>query len=110
MITRNSFVKLADEMRNFYVETLPKMIAIGFADSEDNPILMSMDKMLDILADELDPHHIARDDEIVWDCGSYLIDWLYGDSAIAEKCPLAGDLYDYVEYRYRNYRETNCAH
>ena len=101
MITKETFIKVMNELDAFYGETQALMEKFGFRD--DNIIASSFDRIVDALDTEIDPKELARKDEISKDCGSYICDWLFGPSELNEKCPTAADLYDYIINRYEWY-------
>lgn len=98
MISKESFVKIVnalDEYWNDKAEILKKL------DIHECYFHTFTDTIIDALEADIDPKHTVRNDDLVYDCGAYIIKWLFGEGEFQETCPTAESLYDYIQNKYK---------
>lgn len=98
MIAKDNFTTIMHALDLYWNEKHEHLQALGIYENCFEDIL---DSILTAIESDIDPKHTARDDEITYDSGSYLCDWLFA-AGIRDKCPTAADLYDYVAAKYQS--------
>lgn len=95
MLTRKAFVSIVESADKYWKTFEPHLQALGIYESGFHTFLDTVIEAIDL---EIDPAHRARTDELTYDCGSYVIEWLYGadNNKLRQTCPTAGALYDYI--------------
>jgi hypothetical protein len=103
MINRDSFIKIMNELDEFFNgEVREAFEKLGIYDSR---IQDEMDKIIAAIDNDVDPLHLAQEDKFTSFSGSYLCEWLFGISEFNEKCPTSADLYDYICSAYATHAE-----
>ena len=98
MIGRESFISVLDAIDAYFNgEIFEAFNTLGIAENKIND---HIDAIIVAIDNDVDPKHLARQDENVLDCGSYIFEWLFGTSDFQEKCKTAGQLYDYIVAQY----------
>ena len=104
MITKETFCTIIDEADKYFNGNINK--AFELLQINENIISDAMDTIIGAIDDEIDPKHKAIDDDYCWDCGSFIWEWICGidegKDSFRNKCPTAGDLYDYIIKAYEN--------
>ena len=104
MITKETFCIIIDEADKYFNGNINK--AFELLQINENIISDAMDTIIGAIDDEIDPKHKAIDDDYCWDCGSFIWQWICGlddgEDSFRNKCPTAGDLYDYIISAYKN--------
>lgn len=95
---KKNFVTIVKELDTYYNGDIAE--AFNKLNIYENRITHSMDLIIDALDEEIDPKHYARNDDLTYDCGSYLCEWLFGHGEFQEKCSTAEELYDYIAQKY----------
>ena len=98
MITKESFISIVNALDEYWSDKLDHLKALGIYESYFNDFT---DVIIDAIEADIDPKHIARDDDLTADCGAYILEWLFGAGEFQEKCPDAGALYDYIVAKYQ---------
>ena len=99
MITKESFVKIMNALDEYYVGDIYK--AFQLLQIEDaNAITALIDVICEAIDKDIDPRHFAKYDDLTYDCGSYIFEWLFGEGAFQEECKTAEELYDYIMKAY----------
>lgn len=99
MISRDSFISIVNTLDEYWNDKIEHLEALGISESYFNSAL---DVILSAIEEDIDPMHTARDDDLCYDCGSYVCEWLFGTSKFQEVCPNAGALYDYIVAKYQS--------
>ena len=97
-MNKETFVAIVDVLDEYFNGDIAK--AFNLLGISENKIAEEMDKILLAVENEIDPEHLAKEDELVADCGSYICNWLFSTEEFNEVCPNAGALYDYIENAY----------
>ena len=105
-MNKPNFVKIMDSLDEYYNgDTMKAFNLLGIC---ENSITAILDDITEAISAEMDPDRLARSDSDpeVRDCGSYVVEWLFGNSEFQEKCKTAGELYDYIKEQYKNVKEA----
>lgn len=97
MISRDSFITIVNALDKFWNEKNEHLVALGIF---DNYFHEFADEILTAIEEDIDPKHTARTDDLTYDCGTYICEWLFGQGEFQETCPNAGALYDYIVAKY----------
>lgn len=97
MITKTTFVALMNTLDEYWNDKAPLLSQLGI---EECYFHSFADNFTDALDREVDPKRLARYDKYCYDCGSFIIEWLLGDSEFQEVCKTAEELYDYIMTAY----------
>ena len=95
MMNKSTFITIMNEMDKFYNETWKSMEALGF-NQDSNAITIAMDTILEAVDKEIDPKRLAKDNIYTEESGSFLFEWLFGETEFNEVCKTAGALYDFI--------------
>lgn len=100
MITKESFVKIVNACDAYFNgEAFDALKILGM---DENLINNYFDAIIDAVDNDIDPKHVARNDDFTYDCGSYVCEWLFGTGEFQEKCKTAEELYDYIIEQYES--------
>ena len=103
MINRDSFITIVSVLDEFFNgEVKEGFELLGIC---DNRIQDEMDKIVAAIDNDVDPLHLAQKDNFTAWSGSYLYEWLFGDSSFNEECQTGADLYDYICTVYADHAE-----
>ena len=97
MISKDSFITIVNALDEFWHDKNEHLVALGISDNYFHDFA---DAILGAIEADIDPKHMARTDELTYDCGNYLCEWLFGQGEFQEKCPNAEALYDYIVAKY----------
>lgn len=98
MINKTSFIETMNILDEYFNGEMAKARnTLGIGECRTNEL---MDKLITAIADDVDPKHLAREDELVADCGCYICEYLFGVGEFQETCPNAEKLYDYIAKKY----------
>ena len=103
MITRENFITIMNAFDEYWNEKLEALKALDIHECYFHSFA---DTILDALEAEIDPKKLARTDDLTYDCGAFLAEWLFGEGKLQEKCPDAGSLYDYICEAYKKSNES----
>ena len=108
MMNKSTFVTIMNEMDKFYNETWKPMEALGF-NQDSNAITIAMDTILEAVDKEIDPKRLAKDNVYTEESGSFLFEWLFGETEFNEVCKTAESLYDFILHIYEEYETVKEA-
>ena len=98
MISRESFIEIVNILDEYWGDKIPHLEALGFGEAYFS---FFADVIIEAIEKDIDPKHTARNDDLCYDCGAYLGEWLFGKGDFQEVCPDAGALYDYIVAKYQ---------
>ena len=99
MICKESFVEIMDAADSYYNGDIFK--AFNLLDIGENAINNIIDAMISAIDTDADPQRRANLNDFTKDCGSYIFEWLFGESELNEICKTAEELYDYILEEYK---------
>lgn len=103
MISRDSFIAIVNTFDEYWNDKIEHLEALGISESYFN---CAFDVIIDAIETDIDPEHTASKDDLCYDCGSYICEWLFGGGEFQERCPDAGALYDYIVAKYQPSNDT----
>lgn len=99
-MNKETFVKITDELTEFYREIYPKYDELGIM-PEDNPILTAFDKILEAVHVAVDPKNIGEN--LLTHDTPLIFDYIFENKPASVKT--SGDLYDYIKALYEKHEE-----
>ena len=99
MMNKSTFITIMNEMDKFYNETWKSMEALGF-NQDSNAITVGMDTILEAVDKEIDPKGLAKNDSYTKESGSFLFEWLFGETEFNNICATAENLWNYIGAAY----------
>ena len=98
-MTKENFTKALEIFDEYYNgEIFKAFTTLGI---NENKITQFMDEFVDIVAKTLDPQNKAKDDNLTYNCGCYVCEWLFGGDWLRGEYPTPEVLYDYVTIQYK---------
>ena len=97
-MNKETFVKIIDELTEFYREIYPKYEELGVM-PEDNPILHCFDVILEAMHNAVDPKNIGEN--LLTHDTPLLFDYIF--ECKPESIKTSGDLYDYIQMLYEKH-------
>lgn len=97
-MNKETFVKITDELTEFYREIYPKYDELGIM-PEDNPILSAFDKILEAVHVAVDPKNIGEN--LLTHDTPLIFDYIFEHKPACVKT--SGDLYDYIKTLYEKH-------
>lgn len=102
-MTKKNFtkaLKIFDEYYNGKISDALTILGIY-----ENKLTQFMDEFIDIVAETLDPQNKAEDDDLTYNCGCYICEWLLGNDGLRDRYPTPEALYDYITAQYKEVNE-----
>ena len=104
MISKENFVTIVNAFDEYWNE---KAEALNKLDIYECYFHSFADTILDAIEKEIDPMQLAQTDELTYDCGAFLCEWLFSTGKFQEVCPTAESLYDYIVEKYQMKKENS---
>lgn len=98
MINKTSFIEIMNILDEYFNGEMAKAFnTLGIYECRTTEL---MDILIIAMTEDIDPKHLAREDELTMDNGCYICEYLFDDGEFRETCPDAGKLYDYIAEKY----------